>query len=214
MVKFNLHNSNRHNHDIPKIGISGSADIDFLGKEVVEIGKELGKQIAEQGAILTSGATTGFPFWAAAGAKESKGVTIGFSPAANEREHVEVYRLPVDNMDVVIYTGFGYSGRDLLFTRSSDAVIIGPGRVGTFHEFSIAYEDQKPLGILRGGGLWETDKIIDTIIEKSHRENLNIIFDDNPQRLVARLIEMVIARKKKLVGYIDEGSIMGEEKVL
>src|SRR3989344_2416309 len=73
------------------------------------------------------------------GVKEAGGFSIGFSPAASEREHVEVYKLPLDYMDLIVYTGFGYPGRDLLLTRSADAVICGCGRIGTIHEFVIAF---------------------------------------------------------------------------
>jgi len=112
-----------------------------------------------------------------------------------------VYRLPVENMDFITYTGFGYSGRDLLFTRSCDAIIIGPGRIGTYHEFTIAFEDQKPIGILKGDGEWETDEILKTMIERSHRPNAMIVFDDNPKLLIEKVLKMVLANNKLLRGY-------------
>jgi len=77
---------------------------------------------------------------------------IGFSPAASEKAHVKSYRLPTDFHDVIVYTGFNYSGRNLILTRSSDAVIIICGRMGTLNEFSIAFEDNKPIGVLTGSG--------------------------------------------------------------
>jgi len=123
------------------------------------------------------------------GAKEEGGMSIGFSPAASEREHVGAYRLPIDYMDLIVYTGFGYPGRDLLLIRAVDAVFIGCGRVGTIHEFTIAFEDKKPIGILQGD--WETDETIKTIIERGHRPNDKIIFDSNPKKLVSKIIELV-----------------------
>lgn len=179
----------KHGTNKIKICVSGSADMGFLPTEDYEKAKELGREVARQGAVLVTGATTGFPLWAAMGAKEEHGTSIGFSPAYSEKEHVEGYRLPVDYMDIIVYTGFGYTGRDLLLTRSSDAVIIGPGRIGTIHEFTVAYEDGKPIGILRGD--WETDEIIETIIAKSHKVNPKIIFGDNPQELVKNVMELV-----------------------
>ena len=92
-------------------------------------------------------------------------------------------------MDLVIYTGFGFPGRDLLFTRTCDAMFIGCGRVGTIHEFTIAFEDQRPIGILEGD--WETDSIIREIIEKANRPNPKIIFGNDPRALVAQVIELV-----------------------
>ncbi len=186
---------NRHGHFDIKICVSGAAELNHLNPRVHDIAKELGKQITLQGAAIVTGATTGFPFWAAMGAKEAGGKSIGFSPAKNEKEHVETYRLPLDFMDIIIYTGFGYPGRDLELTRSSDGIIIGPGRIGTFHEFTIAFEDGKPIGVLTSDD-WETDEIIKTILDKSNRQTENqVIFDSDPKILVAKIIEMVKKNK-------------------
>jgi len=95
-----------------------------------------------------------------------------------------MYQLPIDYMDVVIYTGFGYAGRDLLMIRAADAVIIGPGRVGTLNEFSVAFEDRRPIGILEGS--WETADLIKEVIRQAHRPNDKIIFDSDPKALVER----------------------------
>ncbi len=180
-------------YGVVKIGVSGSADTTFSGLDAFEKAKELGRAIAKQGAIINSGATTGFPLYATIGAKDECGFSIGFSPAATEEEHVGTYKLPLEYMDVIIYTGFGYSGRDLLLVRSSDAMVIGPGRIGTLNEFSIAFEDRKPTGILQGS--WDTDELLELVIDAAHRPNPNIIFDTEPERLVARLVDMVQKRK-------------------
>lgn len=92
-------------------------------------------------------------------------------------------------MDVIVYTGFGYPGRDLILTRSSDAIFFGCGRIGTIHEFTIAFEDKKPIGILEAE--WETDEVIRTILAKAHRPNDRIVFDTDPKALVERVIELV-----------------------
>lgn len=189
-----MNNNDKHGTNKIKICVSGSADMSFLPPEDYEKAKELGREIVATGATLVTGATTGFPLWAAMGAKEANGISIGFSPAYSEREHIEGYKLPVDYMDIIVYTGFGYTGRDLLLTRSSDAVIIGPGRIGTIHEFTVAYEDGKPIGILRGD--WETDEVIQMIIDKSHKVNSKVIFGDNPKELVQKVIELVKIDKK------------------
>ena len=178
-------------YGVVKIGVSGSADTSHFGLEALEKGKEIGREIARQGGITVTGATTGFPLFAAMGAKDECGFVVGISPAATEREHVETYGLPLDYTDVIIYTGFGYAGRDLLFVRSSDAMIIGPGRIGTIHEFTISYEDQKPIGILEAPGIWDTDEVIKMIMSKSHRVNKKVIFDKDPKSLVERLKKMI-----------------------
>ena len=171
------------------ISVSGAAEIAHCGPSVIPVAKELGREIARQGAQIITGATSGFPLYAAEGAKEVGGVSFGLSPAASKKEHLEVYRLPLKAMDAVIYTGFGFPGRDLMLVRSSDAIVIGCGRIGTIHEFTVAWEANMPLGILEGE--WATDEVIRTIIKNSNRDNPNVIFEKDPKVLVSKLIEMV-----------------------
>ena len=92
----------KHQHFKIKICVSGAADTTYCGDDAIENAKELGREIIRQGGILVTGATTGFPLWAAMGAKEMGGVSIGMSPASSEREHVETYGLPLDYLDVII----------------------------------------------------------------------------------------------------------------
>lgn len=191
--------NNKHQHFKMKICVSGAADTTHCGEGALEQAKELGREIVRQGGILVTGATTGFPLWAAMGAKEEGGVSIGLSPASSEKEHVEVYKLPLDYLDIIIYTGFGYSGRNLLLTRASDAVIVGCGRIGTMNEFTIAFEDHKPIGVLRGP--WEMDEVFELLLEKSHRSTEGtVIFKENPKQLVASLIETLQASKTCDIG--------------
>jgi uncharacterized protein (TIGR00725 family) len=172
-----------------KLAVSGAAETGHCGIDAYDKGIALGREIAKQGAVLVNGATTGFPLWSAMGAKEVGGFTIGFSPASTEKEHIETFNLPVEYMDVIIYTGFGYPGRDLIMTRASDAVFFGCGRIGTIHEFTIAFEDHKPIGILEAD--WETDEEIRDIISKGHRPNDKIVFDSDPKVLVEKVIALV-----------------------
>jgi uncharacterized protein (TIGR00725 family) len=178
------------------ISVSGAAEIAHCGPSVIPIAKELGREIARQGAQIITGATSGFPLYAAEGAKEAGGVSFGLSPAASKKEHLEVYRLPLKAMDAIIYTGFGFPGRDLMLVRSSDAIVIGCGRIGTIHEFTVAWEANMPLGILEGE--WATDEVIRNIIKNSNRENPNVIFEKDPKVLVAKLLEMV--KSQELTG--------------
>ncbi|KKQ34367.1 MAG: hypothetical protein US50_C0051G0005 [Candidatus Nomurabacteria bacterium GW2011_GWB1_37_5] len=188
----------KHAHKRFKFCVSGAAETGHCGPNALDKAKELGREIVRQGGVLVTGATTGFPFWSAIGAKEEGGVSVGLSPAATEQEHTGVYRLPVDYMDLIIYTGFGYTMRDILLTRSTDAVFLGCGRIGTIHEFTVAFEDNKPIGILEDDQ-WETDEVLKMIIEKGHRPNDKIVFDKDPKRLVERVIELV--KKDKVDEY-------------
>ena len=210
----------QHHHLKLKICVSGAADTTYCGDTAMESAKDLGREIVRQGGILVTGATTGFPLWAAMGAKEAGGVSVGLSPASSEKEHVETYGLPLDFLDIIIYTGFGYSGRNLLLTRASDAVIVGCGRIGTVNEFTVAFEDHKPLGVLRGP--WDMDEVLIDMLEKSHRkEEGKVVFNENPKALVEELMNVVTANKtcdlgEKCPQYIYEnydgagGPAMGE----
>lgn len=181
----------KHLHRQIKLAITGAAETGHCGVNAFDLAIELGTEIARQGAVLLSGATTGFPLWVAEGAKKAGGMSIGLSPAATERAHVDEYKLPLDYMDLIIYTGGGYSTRDMLMTRSSDGVFVGCGRIGTIHEFTVAFEDNKPIGVLEGE--WHTDEVLKEILTYSNRaqDNKKIIFDKDPKRLVERVIELV-----------------------
>lgn len=191
-----IENNDKHGHLRIKIGISGAAETGHCGLNALEQAKELGREVIRQGGIVITGATTGFPLWAAMGAKEEHGVSIGLSPASSEKEHLETWRLPVDYMDLIIYTGFGFPGRDLLFTRSCDAVIIGCGRIGTIHEFTIAYEDGKPIGVLEGP--WTMDEQIKDILAKGNRPADKVLYDSDPKKLIERVMQMVDTDKRAL----------------
>lgn len=191
-----------HQHRQFKICVSGAAETGHCGIDAMDQAKELGRQIASHGAILVTGATTGFPYWTTIGAKEAGGLSIGISPAATEREHADNYGLPLDYMDLIIYTGFGYSGRNLLLTRSSDAVIIGCGRVGTVNEFTVAFEDGKPIGVL--DGQWPTGQVLRDIMEKGNRSRDRIVFDADPKNLVEKVIAL-LANTKVAEAHVPAG---------
>lgn len=171
------------------ICVSGASETGHCGRGALEKAQEMGREIARQGFVLVTGATTGIPYWAAKGAKEVDGLVIGFSPAASKASHLRTYHLPVDYHDIIIYTGFGYSGRNLLLTRASDAVIIICGRMGTLNEFTIAFEDQKIIGVLEGSG--GTADMIEDLIVRSYRGPGEIAYAKEPAELLKKVIELV-----------------------
>jgi uncharacterized protein (TIGR00725 family) len=203
-----MDNKHLKNNKTPKyrICISGAAETSHCGESAFSKAMELGKEVAKHNAVLVTGATTGFPFWTAKGAKEVGGIVIGFSPAVSQKEHIRVYKLPTEYHDVITYTGFGYSGRNLLLTRSSDAVIVGCGRIGTVNEFTIAFEDKKPIGVLEGE--WELDDLIKELIAKGHRGRGKIVYSSDPKELVEKVIQLIDKERKTE----SEGSL--EEVVL
>jgi uncharacterized protein (TIGR00725 family) len=168
------------------ICISGAA-----GGKTVErdqkLAAQLGRAVAEKGHIVTTGATVGLPYYAARAAHQAGGTSIGFSPASNIREHLHKYRLPIGVYDFINFTGMHYLGRDVYLVQSSDAIITVGGRTGSLHEFSTAIEAQTICGVLTGsGGMADLVPDILEKLEVDHRKL--IIFDDNPERLVASVV--------------------------
>lgn len=148
---------------------------------------DVGKAIAESGHTLVTGATVGLPQYAAMGAKDANGLSVGFSPAATLREHVNSYKLPTKEFDYINFTGMEYVGRDVHLVRSSDAVITVGGRMGSLHEFSTAVESNKVCAVLLGsGGLADFIPTLTANITTPHVRD--IIYDTDPKRIVARVI--------------------------
>jgi uncharacterized protein (TIGR00725 family) len=169
--------------------------VGHCSENIEEISKEVGREIARNGHILVTGATTGVPYFASVGCNELGGFNIGFSPAATESQHLKSYRLPLDPFNIMIYTGADYVGRDVIMTKSADAVIIICGRTGTLHEFTVAIETNKIVAVLEGtGGM--ADKIRG-IIESYCKASNKIIYERDPKKLVERVIKEIDKKKKK-----------------
>lgn len=184
-----------YSHMKYKICVSGAAETERCGESALKSAMQMGREIVNHNGVLLTGATIGIPHYAARGAKEAGGISIGLSPAATERAHVKTYHLPTDYFDLIIYTGFDYSGRNLLLTRSADAVVLICGRMGTLNEFTIAFEDRKPIGILENSG--GAADMIKEIVKKSHRGPGKIVYDSDPKRLLEKLLQLV--KKEKIV---------------
>lgn len=172
-----------------KIGISGAAETGHCAMDALEKAEEIGREVAKLGLTLVTGATTGAPYWAAKGAKEEGGYVIGYSPAASESAHLKTYHLPIDYHDNIVYTGFNYAGRNLLLTRASDAVVIVCGRIGTLNEFTIAFEDDKVIGVLEGSG-GAADWIKD-LVAKAQRGPGKIVYSSDVKDLVKQVVKMI-----------------------
>ena len=178
-----------------KICVSGAAETGHCAADAVEKAEEVGREIARHGLVLVTGATTGIPYWAAKGAKQEGGTVIGFSPASSKAAHVKTYHLPLDYHDLIIYTGFEYAGRNLILTRSSDAIITICGRLGSLNEFTIGFEDQKPLGVLEGtGGVADT---IRDLVGGAHRGPGKIAYSHDPKELIEKIIALIEADEEK-----------------
>ena len=169
-----------------KIGVMGSASGQH-SDGLVDNCRDLGRAIADEGCAILTGGCPGLPHFAVIGCKEHGGLTIGVSPAMSFYEHVTQYGSPTDHIDVMIYTGAGLMGREVIGVRSSDIIIIIGGRSGTLGEFAIAYDEGRPIGVLTGtGGVADHVHDFLPIIEKS--TGSIIVYDADPRSLIKRVV--------------------------
>lgn len=178
------------------ICVSGAASGESVD-DACGLAYELGVQIAKSGHVLTTGATIGLPLYAAKGAKDAGGMSIGFSPAASLRSHTKKYRLPIGFYDYINFTGMHYIGRDIHLVLSSDAVITIGGRMGSLHEFTTALEAHMPCGVLLGsGGL--ADVIPDLLKKIEEPSGSRVYFDTDPERLVKKIVSVLEEETKDI----------------
>lgn len=172
------------------LAISGAHETSHCGTEALDAAKQLGIAVARAGAVLCVGAVTGIPLWAAKGALDNGGTVLAFSPAANAREHRDIYRCPVIPGAAMVYTGFGLAGCDVLMMRTAHGVLVGCGRIGTIHEFTGAFQEGKPIGVMQGA--WDTDELLREIIAVDlNRSHDTLFFDTDPHRLVDQVVAYI-----------------------
>ena len=126
--------------------------------QALRAGEEVGKLLAERGAVVVTGGLSGVMEAVSRGAKNAGGLVIGILPGFDKRD-ANAY------VDVAITTGMGWM-RNTLVVRAADAVIMISGGIGTLNELTVAYED-KPTVILEGTGGW-ADRIRDVAYKGKH----------------------------------------------
>jgi uncharacterized protein (TIGR00725 family) len=181
------------------IGVMGASANDALSaeeaKRLKQLAENLGSAIAQAGCILVTGATTGLPDLVAQAFRQQGGIALGISPAENRHEHLTRYGLPEDGADVIVYTGFGYKGRNVINIRSSDIVLIIGGATGTLNEFTIAYDEGKVIGVLESsGGIAAHMREVIAYCNKATRAV--VLFDNDPAALVARCVSALADAKR------------------
>jgi hypothetical protein len=89
---------------------------------------------------------------------------------------------------VLVYTGFGLKGRNVVLVRSCDVVLIFRGGMGTLNEFTVAHDEGRVVGCLLGtGGVADEAERLLSVLPK--RSGAVVIFDEEPGRLLERCLE-------------------------
>ena len=169
-----------------KIAICGSSNAD--NEEIKKKAFEIGKIIAEKDILLLTGSGKGYPYEAAKGAFSINGKVMEISPAKNEEDHVKKYQFPKDSFTKIEFTGLGVPGRNFPLVTEADAIIIISGQIGSLNEFTIAFAQNKLIGILQdSGGITNLiDKIADVCNKTNEKEN--IVYSSDPKELVSNVL--------------------------
>ena len=150
--------------------------------------ESLARAVAARDVILLTGATTGVVYEVGKRAQAAGAFHVGISPAGNQLEHVETYKLPTDACDVLIYTGFGLKGRNVVLVRSCDVVLFIAGAMGSLNEFTIAHDEAKVIGCLTNtGGVADE---VEYLLEKfSKPTGAQVFLHSEPEQLLASCLE-------------------------
>jgi uncharacterized protein (TIGR00725 family) len=108
--------------------------------------EEIGRRLAEAGAVLVCGGLGGVMDAAARGCEAAGGTSIGILPG-DDRTHAS------EHLTVRIATGLG-EARNAIVARAADAVIAVGGEFGTLSEIALALKMGKPVV---GLGTWSLD---------------------------------------------------------
>jgi len=171
-----------------KIGVMGGAG-EGIALAHLRLAEQVGEAIARADCVLVTGGCPGLPLAAARGAKNAGGMVIGISPGLSLEEHVFKFESPTVHHDVLIFTGSGLMGREVVNIRSSDIVVIIGGSSGTLGELAIAYDEGKLIGALTGiGGISD---MAESILAACHKQTgARVLYDSHPDKLIERLLSV------------------------
>jgi uncharacterized protein (TIGR00725 family) len=110
--------------------------------DLCALAAQVGRLLAERGAVLLTGGLGGVMAAAAEGARDGGGLAIGLLPGTDRAAG------NADNT-VAIATGLGQA-RNALIVRAADAMISVGGSWGTLSEIALCRRSGKPVVCLRG----------------------------------------------------------------
>ena len=115
--------------------------------------EEVGRRLAEAGAVLLCGGLGGVMDAAARGASRAGGTVVGILPGEDRLGASE-------HLTVAVPTGMG-EARNAIIARAADAVIAVGGEWGTLSEIALARKMGTPVVGLRTWDLGRPEDIID-----------------------------------------------------
>src|SRR5919108_74202 len=168
---------------ITVIGKSARDANDPVPPQALRAAEEVGRLIAERGAVVVSGGLSGVMEAVSRGAKSRGGLVVGILPGFDKRD-ANPY------VDIALTTGMGWM-RNTLTVRAADAVIMISGGIGTLNELTVAYE-LKPTIVLEGTGGW-SDRIPELAYEGKHLDEAHratLHFASTPKEAVEKALAL------------------------
>jgi uncharacterized protein (TIGR00725 family) len=129
--------------EAPYISVIGAGQ---ASEDEAAAAEEIGRLLAEAGALLICGGLGGVMDAAARGCEAAGGTSLGILPG-EDRTHASAH------LTVRIATGLG-EARNAIVARAADAVIAVGGEFGTLSEIALALKMGKPVV---GLGTWSLD---------------------------------------------------------
>jgi len=167
----------------------------IVSPEELAQAEEVGRLLAQRGAVTVSGGGSGVMEAVSKGAKEAGGLTVGIIPGF-EKKSANRY------VDIAATTGMALM-RNFLTVRCGDAVIMVSGGGGTLNELTAAVmEHTVPVVVLEGSGGW-ADRIREMAYEGKYldqRRRIAINFASSPQEAVDLAIKLGMARNPAVEG--------------
>jgi uncharacterized protein (TIGR00725 family) len=117
-----------------RIGVIGAG---LCNPEIEEVAEDIGRMVAERGAILYSGGLGGIMEAASRGAAGEGGITVGILPGKKASDANPHIKIPV-------VTGMGHA-RNVVLVNSCEVLIAISGAHGTLSEIALALKMWKPV---------------------------------------------------------------------
>lgn len=105
--------------------------------QAIPLAEEVGRLLAERGAVVVTGGLGGVMEAASRGAKAAGGLTIGILPGT-DRDSANQF------VDVPVPTGMGHA-RNVIVVGTAQAVIAVGGEYGTLSEIALALKSSIPV---------------------------------------------------------------------
>lgn len=164
------------------MGWAGKEEYPLGGPTVKElqVARELGSLLAQAGAVVVTGGKGGVMEYAARGAKENSGTTVGVITGPRNTSNKWT--------DIEIITGAKISGFDEVFIPlMCDAVIVIGGGVGTLQEICVSYRNKIPIIIIEKTFGWASKILKEKYLDS--RRTVKIFSAKNPKNAVEQAIK-------------------------